>query len=81
MDAGLQPNTFGDWAKLEGNRSKLQDWQLKLLVQWHSNREPDEIMKVIKNIIPEFLKVHKSLCNKLEIEENTVWVNKILNMV
>lgn len=43
MEAGYQPNTFGDWAKLEGDRSKLLDWQLKLLKQWHSSREPNEI--------------------------------------
>jgi hypothetical protein len=33
MNAGIQPNTFGDWAKLEGERSKLQGWQLSLLAK------------------------------------------------
>ncbi|MCO0600516.1 hypothetical protein NGI46_24545 [Peribacillus butanolivorans] len=81
MEAGKQPNTFGDWAKLEGERSKLQDWQLSLLAEWHSSREPDEILKVIKSIVPEFIKIHKSLCKKLEIEENPEWVDEILDMV
>lgn len=81
MDAGIQPNTFGDWAKLEGNRSKLLDSQLKLLEKWHSNRDPNEIMNVIKSIIPEFLKVHESLCNKVGIEENPEWVDEIFKMV
>ncbi|MBW8352039.1 aminoglycoside 6-adenylyltransferase [Bacillus sp. IITD106] len=81
MDAGIQPNTFGDWAKLEGDRSKLLDWQLELLENWHSNRDPNEIMNVIKSIIPEFLKVHKSLCNKVGIEENPEWVDEIFKMV
>ncbi|MGD6834432.1 aminoglycoside 6-adenylyltransferase [Sutcliffiella halmapala] len=81
MDEGIQPNTFGDWAKLEGERSKLQGWQLSLLAKWHSNREPKVIMSVIRSIIPEFIKTHKSLCEKLGIEENPEWVEEILEMV
>jgi hypothetical protein len=75
------PNTFGDWAKVEGERSKLFDWQLKLLEQWHSSRDPNEIMNVIKSVVLEFLRVHKSLCGKLGFEENPKWVEEILNMV
>lgn len=81
MDANIQPNTFGDWSKLEGNRSKLHDWQLHLLSQWHSGRAPAEILFVIKEIVLEFLKVHKSLCNKLGIKENLKWVDEILSLV
>ncbi|WP_409292892.1 hypothetical protein [Peribacillus sp. SCS-37] len=80
MEAGIQPNTFGDWAKLEGTRSKLSDRQLLLLKQWDSSRESDNILTVIKRITPEFLKVHKSLCGKLEMDENPKWVEEILNM-
>jgi hypothetical protein len=81
MDKGYQPNTFGDWAKLEGERSKLTDWQLKLLEKWHSSRDPNEIMNVIKSVIPEFLRVHKSLCGKVGIEDNSKRVEEILTMV
>ncbi|GAA0603364.1 hypothetical protein GCM10009001_20410 [Virgibacillus siamensis] len=81
METGIQPNTFGDWAKIEGQRSKLQDWQLSLLADWHSSREPNEILNVIKSIVPEFIKVHNSLCEKYEIEENPEKVNEILDMV
>lgn len=81
MNGGFQPNTFGDWAKLEGSRSKLLEWQLNLLEEWHNSREPEEILKVIKSIIPEFLRVHKSLCGRLEMDENPKWVEEILNMV
>lgn len=81
METGIQPNTFGDWAKLEGERSKLQEWQLSLLAEWQSNREPDEILNVIRRIIPEFIKIHKSLCKQVGIEENPEWVNEILDMV
>ncbi|HEY4552795.1 MAG TPA: hypothetical protein VIG80_06345 [Bacillaceae bacterium] len=80
MDAGVQPNTFGDWAKLEGSRSRLNGWQLNLLEKWHSSREPDEILQVTKSIIPEFMKVHRSLCGKLEMDENPDWVEEIIDM-
>jgi hypothetical protein len=81
MEKGIQPNSFGDWAKLEGERSKLQDWQLSLLEEWSSSRNPNEIMNVIKKIIPEFREVHKSLCEKLQIEEKPEWVAEIVDMV
>jgi hypothetical protein len=81
MDKGLQPNAFGDWAKYEGERSELDSWQLSHLANWHSSREPNELMNVIEKIIPEFKKTHKSLCEKLGIEENPEWVDEILGMV
>lgn len=81
MDKGLQPNAFGDWAKYEGERSELDNWQLALLADWHSSREPNDLMDVLKKIIPEFKKTHKSLCEKVEIEEEPEWVDEILGMV
>lgn len=35
----------------------------------------------MKGIVPEFKKVHRSLCEELEIEEDLDWINKIINMV
>ncbi|MDV2685562.1 hypothetical protein RYX56_14440 [Alkalihalophilus lindianensis] len=81
MDKGLQPNTFGDWAKYEGERSELDSWQLSLLADWQSNREPSEIMDVIKRIIPEFKKTHKSLCEKVNVGEDLEWVDQIFAKV
>lgn len=81
MDAGFQPNTFGDWAKLQGSRSKLSREQLNLLEQWYSRQDPDEIFNVVKSIIPEFLKVQKSLCDKLGIIANSEKMEEILNMI
>jgi DNA-directed RNA polymerase subunit L len=81
MEKEIQPNNPGYWAKLEGARSKLHDGQQKLLARWHSNREPSEIMNVLKEIILEFKRVHKSLCDKLGIEEDSKWLNDIFNMV
>jgi hypothetical protein len=81
MEKGIQPNSFGDWAKIEGDRSELQSWQLSLLADCHSSREPDEIMNVIKKMIPELRKLHKNLCEKVEINENPELVEEILEMV
>ncbi len=81
MEMGIIPNTFGDWAKIEGARSKLTDWQLSILKQWFSTREPHEIMDVIKSMIPEFKRVHKNLCEQVGLEEDSKWVDQILRMV
>lgn len=81
MNAGIQPNSFGDWAKLEGERSKLQDWQKSLLAEWQCSRDPKEIINVLKCVVPEFMKVHKNLCKQLGLEEKSEWVKDILEMV
>ncbi|MDQ0257977.1 hypothetical protein J2S74_005440 [Evansella vedderi] len=81
MDKGIQPNTFGDWAKYEGDRSELEDWKQSLLQSWDCGRNTKEIINVMKSIVHEFRIVHRSLCNKLEMEENPEWINKIVNMV
>ncbi|MCS0824144.1 aminoglycoside 6-adenylyltransferase [Cytobacillus oceanisediminis] len=81
MEAGLQPNTFGDWARLQGTRSKLETWQLKLLEEWFSSPEPSEIMKVMTSMFPEFRRVHACLCHRVGLEENDVLAEKVLGMV
>lgn len=81
MEAYIQPNAFGDWAKVEGDRSKLSEWQLSLLKQWFSTREPNEIMTVIKSMIPEFKRVHKSLCEKVSLKEDSKWIDQIFHMI
>ncbi|MDM5317278.1 aminoglycoside 6-adenylyltransferase [Fictibacillus sp. b24] len=79
MAKGAQPNTFGDWAKIEGKRSQLADWQINLLQQWHSSRE--EIFSVMKSIIIEFKKVHKELCEIVDIKYDQRWEETILDLV
>ena len=81
MEAGIQPNTFGDWAKLEGERSKLNDQQLLLLEQWYTSREPNDILMVMKRIVPEFVEIHRKLCVQYGIEENPAWVKEIIDRV
>ncbi|WP_018931203.1 aminoglycoside 6-adenylyltransferase [Gracilibacillus lacisalsi] len=80
MEVGIQPNAFGDWAKYEGERSKLIDWQLSLLDSWECGRDVSEIINVMKSIVPEFKRVHLNICNKFGIEERTEWVDEIVHM-
>lgn len=81
MISGIQPNTFGDWSKYEGSRSQLKDWQKSMLESWQCGRDRVEMMNVMKRIVLEFEKAHDSLCEILEIENDSEWVNKIVNMV
>ncbi|MHA6260183.1 hypothetical protein ACXYMX_09745 [Sporosarcina sp. CAU 1771] len=81
MEAGMQPNPFGDWAKVEGERSHLKNDQLELLKSWSCSRDPVEIMDVTQRIIPEFKRVHRILCEQVRLEENADWVDEVLNKV
>jgi predicted nucleotidyltransferase len=81
MEKNNLPNEYGVWSKYEGKRAGFEDWQLSLLESWDCDRNPYNIMNVLKLITPEFKRVHKKLCEKLEIEENSEWVNEIIEMV
>ena len=81
MDVGIQPNALGDWSKIEGDRSQLQDWQLEELAKWSSSRNPNEIMSVVKLIIPEFKRIHASLCGSVGLKEDADWVDTIISKV
>ncbi len=81
MEKGIQPNSFGDWAKYEGERSKLDNWQQTLLSNWDCGRDGLEISDVMKGIVCEFKKVHHSLCKKAGLKEDRAWINKIVEMV
>ncbi|WP_456271018.1 aminoglycoside 6-adenylyltransferase [Bacillus sp. AK031] len=81
MEAGIQPNNPGYWAKLEGGRSRLKDWQVSMLQSWMSSREPNEIIDTMKKMVPEFLRLHKELCRKFRIEDDQQQLDEIFNMV
>ncbi|TSB45408.1 hypothetical protein FN960_16760 [Alkalicoccobacillus porphyridii] len=81
MELGYPPNSFGDWTKVEGERSHLYDWQLKLLEEWYSNREPDNILKAMNSMIPEFIRLHQILCDKVKLDVDSEWIERILKKV
>lgn len=67
MEMGAQPNSFGDWAKIEGERSQLQEWQIEHLDKWRSSGNLDKVINIIINMQPEF----KRLNQKLSISAGT----------
>ncbi|MCG7317206.1 hypothetical protein MHL86_08080 [Brevibacillus laterosporus] len=81
MEAGIQPNTLGDWAKMEGSRSNLQNWQLTLLANWDCSRDSVKILHVLHCIIVEYKKVHNNLCRDYHIAENPEWVDGVFDMI
>ncbi|MGD6795373.1 hypothetical protein [Metabacillus indicus] len=81
MDKGYPANNPGDWAKIEGERSKLTERQQELLKGWHSSRDPEQILMVMRTMLPEFVEVHRKLCEKLGVDENPNLISKILELV
>ncbi|MBL3644990.1 nucleotidyltransferase domain-containing protein [Bacillus sp. RHFB] len=73
-------STYGIWSKLEGKRSKLNQWQLSLLQSWDCCRNSNEIMNKMVSILPEFLRLNKYLSKKVEIEENEDHIKKVIEM-
>jgi predicted nucleotidyltransferase len=81
MEADRSPNQMGVWSNYEGKRSGFGHTQLSLLESWHSDRNPARILAVMALIIPEFKRLHSSLCNKLSIEEDVAWIDEIIKKV
>jgi predicted nucleotidyltransferase len=80
MDKHLD-SSFGVWSKVEGKRSQLHEWQLALLAAWSCNRDSSEIFKTMTNMYPELLRLNKSLCQKVEIDDEEEKFKRIINMV
>jgi hypothetical protein len=75
------PNQMGVWSNYEGNRSHFENWQLSLLESWHCGRNPEQMLIVLQSIIPEFKRLHTAMCDKLSLEEDSPWINEIINKV
>jgi predicted nucleotidyltransferase len=76
-----QPNAPGEWSKYEGERSPFNKNQQDLLAGWEAGRVPEDIYEVMKEIVPEFKRVHSRLCAKLVVNEQTEWVDEIVGLV
>lgn len=81
MDEGIQPNTLGDWAKYEGVRSQLNEWQLLLLAEWDGCRDADEMMRNLRMMFDEFKTVHRSLCACVGVDEEREMMDRVMGMV
>ncbi|MFX3673440.1 MAG: nucleotidyltransferase domain-containing protein [Paenisporosarcina sp.] len=74
-------SSYGVWSKVEGSRSLLNERQLSLLASWSCGREPRDIAKTMASMSPELLRLNKSLCKKVEINDEEELFKKIMNMV
>lgn len=80
MDKHLD-SSYGVWSKVEGNRSLLHDWQLTLLASWSCGRDPRDIAKTMESMYPELLRLNKSLCAKIGIDDEEEKFKQIIVMV
>jgi predicted nucleotidyltransferase len=80
MDKHLD-SSYGVWSKIEGNRSQLHEWQLSLLEYWSCGRDSSEIVKTMASMYPELLRLNKSLCQKIDINDEEDRFKEILNLV
>jgi predicted nucleotidyltransferase len=81
MVRGRQPNAPGEWSRYEGERSPFDKREQELLSVWYAGRDPEEILRVMKEIVPEFKVVHSRLCTNIGLNEQAEWVDEIVNLV
>lgn len=82
MEAGHRVDVgWGVWSKLEGERSRLADWQSALLHAWYSDLEEVAIMKTVASMIPEFLRLNARLCEMTGLDERRDWCLRVLSKV
>jgi len=72
---------YGVWSKLEGKRSKLNAQQLSDLESWDCGRHPIQIMKTMCDLVPEIIRLNKSLSEQVNIEANEEHLKRIIDMV
>ncbi|WP_286177179.1 aminoglycoside 6-adenylyltransferase [Bacillus sp. AFS017274] len=72
---------YGVWTKIEGKRSILAGKQLSLLESWDCGRDSNEIIKTLRCMTPEFLRLNKYLCTQVGVEINEDHIKSIMDMV
>lgn len=81
MEKGIQPNALGDWAKVEGSRSILSSSQLEALAKWDSDRQPENIMAVVPEVVQTFKQVHQSLSEQVGLDVDSAWLETVIRKV
>jgi hypothetical protein len=72
---------YGVWSKMEGKRSKLDEWQLKSLANWECSRNNMEILATLSSILPEYLRLNRTLSNKVGLPADEERLTSIFDMV
>ncbi|MCO7125453.1 hypothetical protein NIE88_06680 [Sporolactobacillus shoreicorticis] len=81
MEKGAQPNTYGDWAKIEGIRTKLSKKELNLLVSWTASRNANEIMKTIVKIKPYFIELCRHFSRRFSLSNDEDLINSVFHRI
>lgn len=82
MEMGHHLNSsYGVWSKIEGKRSRLDERQLDELASWDCGRNKHDIMRTVKNIVPEFYKLNNILSDKVGIDDEEYKSRKIIEMI
>ena len=82
MEMGKRVDSgWGVWSKIEGTRSSLMEWQNSLLKSWYCQLDENEIMKTLASMIPEFCRLHSSLCQIAGLEEQKEWCDRAIGKV
>lgn len=69
------------WSKIEGSRSRLSEDQLQRLALWEADRDPRSILTALESLAMEFIRLNKTLSERVEIDENSEMISQALDLV
>ncbi|WP_408010489.1 hypothetical protein ACJROX_09375 [Pseudalkalibacillus sp. A8] len=81
IEKGIQPNSFGDWSKIEGERSPLEAFQLKLLENWRIGSNASGNLETIRKMVPAARRVHRSLCMRINQPGQVHKIDEVLELI
>lgn len=69
------------WSKIEGSRSVLSEEQQQRLAGWEAGRDQPSLMAALESISKEFIRLNKTLSERVGLEDGREMVNKALSLV
>jgi hypothetical protein len=79
---GEVPNSFGDWSKVEGQRSPLSEERLNMLIKWDvGKRDAENLFQIARSQVEEFIRVHRVLAERIGVPVEDEWTMEIIEMV
>lgn len=75
---GNKPNSYLDWAHMEGHDSLLSSAQQEKLKQWEHRASDKKLEEIVNLIVEEFNSLHEELCAKLQLVEEQDYVYRVL---
>lgn len=69
------------WSKIEGSRSRLSEDQLQRLANWEADRDSHSILTALESLSTEFIRLNKTLGERVGIDDNSEMVSRALGLV